>query len=190
MPFPESGVTEPHDNMQNAAPMRESGRTDAVRRLFQQHNRALISFLTARLHSVQDARDVAQEAYVRVLQLDRPEGLSFLKAFLFKTAANLAIDRVRAQAVRNHADVDELFNELEEPLAPEREVLAQQELDAITRRLKGLPAQCRYAFAMHVLLDRPVKEIAAELRLTERMVRYYVVQGLERCRRIKEGRDD
>jgi RNA polymerase sigma-70 factor (ECF subfamily) len=170
--------------MPSTAPQLE--RTEAVRRLFQEHNRALISFLTARLHSVQDARDVAQEAYVRVLQLDKPEGLSFLKAFLFKTAANLAIDRVRAQSVRNHVDVDLVFDEIEEPVVPEREVLAQQELDIIARRLQGLPSQCRYAFAMHVLLERPIREIAAELRLTERMVRYYVVQGLERCRRIKE----
>jgi RNA polymerase sigma-70 factor (ECF subfamily) len=170
--------------MPSTAPQPE--RTEAVRRLFQEHNRALISFLTARLHSVQDARDVAQEAYVRVLQLDKPEGLSFLKAFLFKTAANLAIDRVRAQSVRNHVDVDQVFDEIEEPVVPEREVLAQQELDIIARRLQGLPSQCRYAFAMHVLLERPIREIAAELRLTERMVRYYVAQGLERCRRIKE----
>lgn len=129
---------------------------------------------------------MAQEAYVRVLQLDKPEGLSFLRAFLFKTAANLAIDRVRALAVRNHVEVSEFCNELEEPVVPEREVLAQQELDGIARRLQGLPSHCRYAFVMHVLLERPVKEIAAELHLTERMVRYYIVQGLERCQRTKE----
>lgn len=161
-------------------------RADTIRRLFQEHNRALVSFLTARLHSEQDAREVAQEAYVRILQLDKPEGLSFLKAFLFKTAANLAVDRMRARAIRNHMRVEELFDELEEPLVPEREVLAQQELEAIERRLRGLPAQCRYAFAMHVLLERPIKDIAAELRLTERMVRYYVVQGLDRCKRSRE----
>jgi RNA polymerase sigma factor (sigma-70 family) len=177
-------VQDEQDNMLNTEP--QPGRTEAVRRLFQEHNRALVSFLTARLHSVQDARDVAQEAYVRVLQLDKPEGLSFLKAFLFKTAANLAIDRVRAQSIRNHVDVDLVFDEIEEPVVPEREVLAQQELDVIARRLQGLPSQCRYAFAMHVLLERPIRDIAAELRLTERMVRYYVVQGLDRCRRIKE----
>jgi RNA polymerase sigma-70 factor (ECF subfamily) len=161
-------------------------RADLVARLFREHNRALVSFLTARLHSEQDAREVAQEAYVRILQLDKPEGLSFLKAYLFKTAANLAVDRMRARAIRNHPRVDELFNELEEPVPPEREVLAQQELEAIGRRLSGLPSQCRYAFAMHVLLERPIKDIAAELRLSERMVRYYVVQGLERCRGSRE----
>lgn len=170
----------------DAAPLR----VETVRRLFDEHNRALISFLTARLHSVQDARDVAQEAYVRVLQLDKPEGISFLKAFLFKTAANLAVDRLRAQAVRQHVEVEEVFDSLETPVPLEREVLAAQELDAITRRLQGLPSQCRYAFAMHVLLERPVKEIAAELKLTERMVRYYIVQGLERCRKIKESQRD
>jgi RNA polymerase sigma factor (sigma-70 family) len=161
-------------------------RANVIGRLFREHNRALVRFLTARLHSEQDAREVAQEAYVRILQLDKPEGLSFLKAFLFKTAANLAIDRMRARELRNHTNVDELFDELEQPVVPEREVLAQQELAVVERRLRGLPSQCRYAFAMHVLMERPIKDIAVELRLTERMVRYYVVQGLERCKQSRE----
>jgi hypothetical protein len=37
-------------------------RTELVRKLFVEHNRALLSFLTARLRSPAEARDVAQEA--------------------------------------------------------------------------------------------------------------------------------
>ena len=61
--------------------------------LFREHNDALVRFLSARLGSYQDAREVAQEAYVRLLNLDRPGAANFLKALLYKTAANLAIDR-------------------------------------------------------------------------------------------------
>src|ERR1700756_676267 len=65
--------------------------------LFREHNDALVRFLSARLGSYQDAREVAQEAYVRLLNLDRPGAANFLKALLYKTAANLAIDRLRHQ---------------------------------------------------------------------------------------------
>ncbi len=35
------------------------------------------------------------------------------------------------------------------------------------------------------MLDRPVKEIAEEMDLTERMVRYYIVRGFAVCREVR-----
>jgi RNA polymerase sigma-70 factor (ECF subfamily) len=156
-----------------------------VSRLFAEHNRALISFLTARLHCEQEARDVAQEAYVRMLQLDRP--VSFHKAYLFRIAENLAVDRVRQKVVRERLTENDLLDLLHEPEQPERHALAQAELADVQKRLQELPPKCRYAFAQHVLLDRPVKEIAAKMKIGERMVRHYVVRGLAHCRAMLDG---
>src|SRR5580692_147523 len=75
----------------------EEGHAARIDHLFREHNDALVRFLSARLGSYQDAREVAQEAYVRLLNLDRPGAAGFLKALLYKTAANLAIDRLRHQ---------------------------------------------------------------------------------------------
>lgn len=163
-------------------------RSRLITALFREHNRALVSFLTARLHSPQDAKDVAQEAYVRLLQLDTPGALSFLRAYLFKIAENLAIDRIRHHAVRVRAADTEalLFDDLDEASSPERKALAQEELSRISDRLMTLPVNCREAFVMHVLLDRPVREIAAEMRLTDRMVRYYVTRGLLACQGVRD----
>lgn len=181
----ESSTEEPPHPADPGGLASETGHVEAIRRLFQEHNRALVNFLTARLHSEQEARDVAQEAYVRLLQLERPGALSFLRAYLFKIAANLAIDRVRQRTVRNEVDDGELF-ELDGGSSPERQLLAEQELESISRRLGALPARCRNAFVMHVLLDRPVKEIAAELDLTDRMVRNYIVRALILTRKVRD----
>lgn len=157
-----------------------------VSRLFAEHNRSLVSFLTARLHCEQEARDVAQEAYVRMLQLDRP--VSFHKAYLFRIAENLAVDRVRQKVVRERLTEDDLLdNILHAPEQPEIRALAQAELEDVQRRLRELSPKCRYAFAQHVLLDRPVKEIAARMKIGERMVRHYVVRGLAHCRAMLDG---
>lgn len=158
-----------------------------VSRLFTEHNRALISFLTARLHCGQEALDVAQEAYVRMLQLDQP--VSFHKAYLFRIAQNLAADRMRRRAVRERLTRDDLLDIalLQPAPEPERKALAQVELDALRHRLAELPYKTRYAFAQHVLLDRPVKEIAAQMRLTERMVRIHIVRALAHCRQPEGG---
>ena len=57
-------------------------------RLFREHHEALVGLLNAKLHSRVDARDVAQEAYVRLFQLDRAGAISHLRGWLFKTALN------------------------------------------------------------------------------------------------------
>lgn len=159
-----------------------------IAELFRAHNGALVSFLAARLHDAQDARDVAQEAYVRLLQLDRPGALSFLRGYLFKIAENLAIDRIRHRSLRVRAAYTEalLFNELDERPSPERNVLAQEELSRVSARLMELPENCRRAFIMHVLLDRPTREIAAEMNVSDRMVRNYVTRGLLVCQGVHD----
>ena len=159
-----------------------------ISELFRAHNAALVSFLAARLHDAQDARDVAQEAYVRLLQLDTPGALSFLRGYLFKIAENLAIDRIRHRALRVRAAYTEslLFDDLDERSSAERNLLAQEELSRISTRLMELPMNCRRAFIMHVLLDRPTKEIAAEMDVSDRTIRNYVTRGLLVCRGVRD----
>src|SRR5262245_8726557 len=86
-----------------------SQRSALVERLFREHNEALIRFLALRLRSQQEAKEVAQEAYVRLLKLDQPGAVSFLRAFLFKTAANLAVDRIRHEQTTRQATHDIKF---------------------------------------------------------------------------------
>src|ERR1700726_1589399 len=98
----------------------EASRAQVVERLFREHNEALIRFLRARVGSFHEAREVAQEAYVRLLSLDKPGAVSYLRAFLFKTAANIAVDRHRRDDVRSRAAELPLFQEFADTLTPER----------------------------------------------------------------------
>jgi DNA-directed RNA polymerase specialized sigma24 family protein len=71
-------------------------RAAQVAGIFRQHNRTLIGFLVSRLHNEQEAMEIAQEAYVKVLQLEARHGaVSYLRSYLFRTAENLAVDRMR-----------------------------------------------------------------------------------------------
>lgn len=163
-------------------------RARLVGELFREHNRALVSFLRTKLHNDQEAREVAQEAYVKLLQLESPGVVSFLQAYLFKIATNIAIDRIRHQAVGDRLAREQahFFDEVDEAASPERKVLAQDELERISKAMESLPEKCRQAFALHVLQEHPVSEVAAEMKLTTRMVRYYVVRGLELCRDVRK----
>jgi RNA polymerase sigma factor (sigma-70 family) len=159
-----------------------------VAALFREHNSALVSFLRARLRSEQDAREAAQEAYVKLLQLDCPGAVSFLRSYLFRIAANVAIDHLRQRQVRRvHASVEGSEDLCEEHKAPERGVAATQELSFIRGCLFELPERWRDAFIRHRIRDESEVSIARTLGVSERMVRNYLVQTLIYCRSRLDG---
>lgn len=160
----------------------DDGRAGRITRLFSEHNESLVRFLAARLHSVQEAKEVAQEAYVRLLSLDDSGAVSFLRAFLFKTAANLAVDRLRSRNRQRQAMSAGLCDELREAPTPDY-VVAQAEEAEIVRRLIGeLPPKCRQVFLLHRIHGEELSQIAKQMELSERMVRHYVLRAVLYCR--------
>lgn len=153
-----------------------------VAELFESHNRALTRFLTARLKSSQEAKEVAQEAYIRMLQLGAPGGVSYLRAFLFKTAANLAADRLKSASRRGRIDQLEFFDSSDSTPSAESSAAAAQELSALVQAIELLPAKCRYAFVMHRFYGHELAEVAQLMGLSERMVRIYVERAILFCR--------
>ena len=159
----------------------DDSRSAVVDRLFREHNQTLLRFLVSKLHSEQEARDVAQEAYVRILNLDTPELVSHLRAYLFKTAANLAIDRLRARAVEHRVLEFDFFDEPPKEPDPGRGLAASEELQLIGRCLQELPAKCRQAFLLRRIDGMSSKEISKVLDVPERTVRHYIVEAIVYC---------
>lgn len=157
-------------------------RVAVIERLFREHNEALLRFLRGRVGSRNEALEVAQEAYVRLLSLDRPGAVSYLRAFLFKTAANIAIDRRRRDRSYDRVTGAQLFSELTETRTPERQVAAEQTLHRLARLIESMPAKCRAAFVMSQIQGLDADTIAARLGITDSMVRKYVVRALLHCR--------
>lgn len=164
---------------------------EAVSELFATHNQALHSFLLARLGgNEQEAHDVAQEAYVRLLQLDRPGAVSLLRAYLFRTAANLAVDRVRQRVIR--ARLDQAGTDPEagtDTITPDRRLLASEELSILERSLQELPPRYRRAFLLHRFDDWPTRRIAEAFGIQERMVRNYISRTALYCQLRMRGMD-
>lgn len=154
----------------------------AVDRLFREHNDALIRFLVQRLHSREAAREVAQEAYVRLLSLHELGAISFMRAFLYKTAANIAVDRQRRDNVHARASEQPLFHEFADARTPERRIAGAQEIAQIERWLAELPPKCRQAFLLNRFYGLDFAEVANHMGFSERSARVYVERALLHCR--------
>ena len=150
--------------------------------LFREHNRALVAFLQCRLNSLSDAQEVAQEAYVRLVTMERLEQVTSLRAYLFRIASNLAVDRLRMRQVRADNPIEPPDEDLHLAPIPERHVAATSQLRELHKALRELPAKTGRAFVMHVIDGCEIGVIARAMKISERMVRYHVANALAHCR--------
>lgn len=180
-PKPRESLTESHGSPSAtagiSAPM--SDHSQALAEMFRTHHAAQVRFITVRTGSVEDAREIVQEAYARILALNRPGAISLLAGYLWRTAVNLARDRKRERAQR------ERFNRTALCLAEQRDhsaegVCAGQERLAIVERAIGdLPANCVDAFVLHVLHGLKYEDVGRKMGISGEMARKHVARSLE-----------
>jgi len=164
-----------------------AGHAQALSILFEQHNRTLVSFLAHRLGSEAEAKEVAQEAYVRILQLHEPGAVSFLRAYLFRVAANIALDRLRRRTRSERAEEVYETEDLTTTLGPDRHAQASESLKLVRQALQELPSQFRRALLLHRFEGKTTEEIGRELGVRERQARNYVRRAVAYCRLRLDG---
>ncbi|HUA82077.1 MAG TPA: RNA polymerase sigma factor [Dyella sp.] len=153
-----------------------------IEKLFREHSRALIAFLQCRLHSLSDAQEVAQEAYLRMLTMENREDVQSLRGYLFTIAANLATDLQRKRKIRSDFAVVQSRDEPTDEQSPDHHAMAVEQVAGIRHALRELPAKASQAFVMHVIEGRDFGSVAQTMKLSERMVRYHVANALAHCR--------
>jgi RNA polymerase sigma factor (sigma-70 family) len=160
-------------------PAGREGHTRALADLARDHHRALLRFLAARTGSQDEAREVAQEAYAKMLALDRPETVGFLAGYMWKIAGNLATERKRQRATRARLDHVALFETEKFAPSPEALVYAQQRFELLEKAVDDLPPKCLEAFILRVLDERSFREVAERMSISERMAMMHVARALE-----------
>jgi RNA polymerase sigma factor (sigma-70 family) len=181
----------PSAEPQTAEPAQSAAaRAGVVAQLFRHHNRNLVHFIQARLGGpVTDANEVAQEAYVRLLQLENTGAVSFLRAYLYRIAANLVMDRLSAQRRHPEESVEATgqLEQIADPFEVERTVLAADQYQQLLACLRELPPKCREAFVLHRMRQQSTEEVARRMGISERMVRKHVARALIYCRYRLDG---
>jgi RNA polymerase sigma-70 factor (ECF subfamily) len=150
---------------------------------------SLLRYLRDLLSRREDAEDVAQETYLRLV---RAEGLEQseerVRAFMFKVATNLAYDRFRQTRSRGRQDDAELQSLPDDALPADRLIALEQGVTIVERTLLGLPARCRQVFLLRVSHEWSYEAIAEQLGIGKRTVEREMQQALEACaQNLKKG---
>jgi len=145
--------------------------------------RELVSFLSARLGSRQAAEDVAHDAYVRVLERADSDQIEHPRAFLYRTALNLVVDRHRRHLVRQAEPLDALDADggLHGPEL-QQDLQLDQRLALMTKALDELSKTCRDCFLLRKLEGLSHQQIAEHLGISRSLVEKHIVNAMKHCR--------
>lgn len=155
----------------------------SVHETIRRYHDSLIRFLRQRLRVKEDAVDVAQEAYIRMMQYEGSREIQSPSSMLFKIAINVANDLGRAQQSRRVVDqvsIDGLELACDQPTA-DREIAAEQDLAILYQAIEQLPPKCQRVFLLSRVQQMTYPQIAQHCGISVKMVEKHISHALAIC---------
>ena len=164
-----------------ADPLAEAGR-NFMAALFHKYRASLYRYLAGLVSSPDDAAEMVQESYVRLLQHENVAQLEAVsRTYLFQIATNLARDHYRRRTTRRsgaHFDVDDV-EIADERAGPEHDLVWEQTIDSIKQGIKELPPLTRRIFLLSRFRDKTYPQIATLLGVSTRTVERRMCEAME-----------
>lgn len=165
-------------------------RADEVEQLMARFHGPLMSFFLRRVRDRQDAEDLTQEAFLRIVGRDHDIPLDNPESYVFRVAVNLLRDKARRTAshrTSEHASLDDEAADLTttgnteraliEERQPERVLLSQESLAEALRVLDELGPRTRDIFMLARLERMKHRDIAAVYGMTVSAVEKHVAKA-------------
>ncbi len=153
-----------------------------VEALYSEHHSWLKGWLLRRLGNPEQAADLAQDTFIRLLSSERvPHRLDEPRAFLTTVAQHLVFNHWRREKLEK--SYLEALAQLPDDSAksPEEHAILLETLTELDQLLDGLPAIVRRAFLLSQLEGRTHAQVAELLDISIPTVKRYIVKALQRC---------
>lgn len=106
------------------------------------------------------AKDLTQETYAKVLEVNKNSESKIQKAYLYKIAQNLVIDKVRRDKIIVHTPYEEEHHSIPEIDRPEGIISDEIRQEKLKDCIRSLSSQNKKAFILHYYKGYTRKEIA------------------------------
>lgn len=144
----------------------------------------LLAWLRRSLGCSQQAADLAQDTFVRLLARNQPISAQAPRALLARIARGLMVDHWRRDALqRAYLQTLALLPEANYP-SPEVRLEALQCLERIAQLLDGLKPAVREAFLLYRTSGLTHTQVAEQLGVSSRTVERHVAHALLHCYRV------
>ncbi|MFV1849301.1 MAG: RNA polymerase sigma factor [Thalassospira sp.] len=148
--------------------------------LFRLYGEEVRRFLARKLSCADTAEDLTQETFARLLRIDSDAVIEDGRAFIYKTATNLAIDHIRSQRRRrtDPTDHDTMAMIADDRPNAETQTGDRRRLALLQQAISELPPRTREIFVLCRIDGLSYSDIAQKLSVSESTVQKHLATAL------------
>lgn len=160
---------------------------DATLLAFSQFRTGLYRYLLRRMHSAQNAEDLVQEVYLRLVRAVDLQQVKFPQAYVYRIACNVLSEfQVRERGRETALDSESLL-QLAENIADENPLPEEKYEQGVrdvqlTRAIANLPPMQRAVLQLAMRQDLSHAQMAQQLGITVSTVRNHLYKAIDACR--------
>jgi RNA polymerase sigma-70 factor (ECF subfamily) len=156
----------------------ENNKSEGIASIYMAYRSALARAVR-RIVRRHDVEDVLQEAFVRSFEAEGRHPIHDARAFLLRTAKNIALDHVTSASYRTTGALDGVDEEYftDQAAPPDVCVDAQQRFLQFCEAVGSLPEQCRRVFVLKKVYGLSQEEVAARVGIAESTVEKHIARG-------------
>lgn len=172
----------------------QHGNADAFEQLVRSYDQSVLRMALNLLHSQEDARDVYQEAFLRVYRkLPQFRFDCSFSTWLYRIVANLCLDQLRKRKVRKEEapavstasgemDRFQFLREQRADVDPQRQLLSAEVSNRINSVLETLTPRERLVFEMRHYQGMRLRAIGEALGVTEEAAKNCLFRATQKMR--------
>lgn len=157
---------------------RSAKETRLVTEMYEKHKGALLGYIERRIRCSEEAEDMVQDVFVRMLELRNMICEATAESFAYTIARNLVIDHVRRRNRKNEIQSYLYDRQVQSRHVSMEGYIYMRNLEEHERRkMEQMPSQRRKVYYMSRFEGKEVDAIADELHLSSRTVEAHLLLG-------------
>jgi RNA polymerase sigma factor (sigma-70 family) len=148
---------------------------------FKLYSSDLYHYIVCRIHNEEDAKDIVQDTFMRLLDNTMLLRMDTMKSYLYTIAHNIIIDYTRKKTTQQKWTSDSVYGE-EQVCHPEHDYAANELLQLEQERAMRLPERRQQVYCLSRYEGLTCKEIATRLDMNPRTVEKHLLLGRQDVR--------
>ena len=158
---------------------------DNISAIVKEHEPCLLRYAGRLLGDVEAARDIVQEAFLRLIKYEEKKSLETIeniKAWLYRTTRNLCYDTFRSAKNRLEItlETEKIDRMADHADTPDANLAKEEDMQLIRKQINALEPRAREVVVLKLEHERSYKEIAEIMGLTSTNVGFILHKAMQK----------
>ena len=154
---------------------------------YKEYQEKLVNFAVARLGNWQEAEDLVQDVFVKLMTYDGIINETTLRSFIFTITNHEIMNILRRRACRHKVEESVMYEQELQCSAVERVVEYHDTLRLINRCVEQLTPSCAKVYRMTLFDGKCAGDIAKELNVSKRTVESQLLTSRKKVRMMLQA---